>query len=155
MNHIQIVSNKWLFSFIALACLIWKPLYWKSSSTCKNKKEPHYVTGHITQATISTPVFQSCNPWNSSIPLYSSTGFPEQRTLLRITRCFRDLFFYLPAFYLLLLSLAPLFFKNPYCTGLEPVHDWKQYRHLQPRQSLNSWKYSPGTDSGRKAYFKD
>lgn len=63
--------------------------------------------------------------------------------------------FYLPAFYLLLLSLAPPSFKNPFCTGFKPVPDWKQYRHLQPRQSSNSWKYCPGTDSGREVYFKD
>lgn len=62
---------------------------------------------------------------------------------------------YLPAFYLLLLSLAPPSFKNPYCTGFKPGPDSKQYRHLQPRQSSKSWKYCPGTDSGREAYFKD
>lgn len=116
---------------------------------------PRYVTGHITQATISTAVFHSYNPWNSCIPWYSSTGFPEQRTLLRITRCFGDLFFYLPAFYLLLLCLGPSTFKNPYCAGFKPVSDWKQYRHLQPRHSSNNWKYCPGTDSSRAAYFKD
>lgn len=105
------------------------------------------------QATISTWVFQSYNPWNSCIPWYSSTGFPEQRTLHRITRCSGSLL--LICILSLLLSLAPPSFNNPYCNGGKPVPDWKQYRHLQSRQSPNSWQYCPGTDSSREAYFKD